>query len=112
MSEQVAADKDPLEERFGAEMQVATEEDRQAARDALAESRALVAHYLGSNANDCPEVVQNRAVIECAGELYQRRAARNGVMIFGGDDVQTVRVARDPMVAARPMLRPYILGFA
>lgn len=77
----------------------------------LTEARALVESQVGGAA--IPDDVRNRAVIEVAAELYHRRSAPNGVKSFadGFDGSSVIRVARDPLVAARPLLAPY-LGLA
>lgn len=77
----------------------------------LTEARALVESQVGGA--PVPNDVQDRAVIEVAAELYHRRSAPNGVKSFadGFDGASVIRVARDPLVAARPLLAPY-LGLA
>lgn len=61
-----------------------------------------------------PEPVLDRATLEVGSELFHRRQAPNGIAQFASPDGgQGVRVARDPMVAARPILAPFLpLGFA
>lgn len=59
-----------------------------------------------------PETIRRRAVMEVAAELYHRKSAPNGIKSFADlDGASAVRVARDAMVAARPLLAPY-LGLA
>nr|WP_300339923.1 hypothetical protein [Actinomyces sp.] len=56
-----------------------------------------------------PEETRARAVMEVAAELYHRKSAPNGIKSYGDlDGVAAVRVARDAMVAARPLLAPYL----
>lgn len=60
-----------------------------------------------------PDSVLDRAVIEAGSELFNRRTAPNGISQFAAADGAPVRIARDPMVAARPILAPFLpLGFA
>ena len=62
-----------------------------------------------------PDPVVDRAVLETGAELYHRRSARNGISQFATPDtVSPMRIARDPLVAARPLLAPYLWagGFA
>lgn len=70
------------------------------------EAPALITPYL---AIDPPPAVLDRATLEVAADLFHRKKARNGVTAFdtsdGGD---TVRINRDPMAAAWPILRPYL----
>lgn len=55
-----------------------------------------------------PEAVRTRAVIEVAAELFHRRNAPNGIKSFGDlDGAAAIRVARDALVAARPLLDPW-----
>jgi hypothetical protein len=55
-----------------------------------------------------------RAILECGSELFYRRNAPSGITQFATPDGQSaVRVARDPMVGAYPILAPYMAaGFA
>lgn len=71
----------------------------------------LVAGYVGSS--KVPERILARAVLEVGSELYHRKDAPNGVSNFQTFEAAPIRIARDPMVAARPLLTPYLLpGFA
>ena len=76
------------------------------------EATALVNLYCGLVV--VPAVVLKRAKIECGSELYHRRSAPNGIAQFATlDGGSAVRVARDPMIAAIPILIPYVgLGVA
>jgi hypothetical protein len=73
----------------------------------------LVASQIGSGAN-IPTTIVDRATLEVAAELYHRKNAPNGVKNFAdGFDGAAIRVARDALVAARPLLAPYLpMGFA
>ena len=74
----------------------------------------LIASQIGS-ADGVPGDVLDRATLEVAAELYHRKNAPNGVKNFadGFDGAGAIRVARDALVAARPLLAPYLpLGFA
>lgn len=74
----------------------------------LDEAVALVDNECGTTS--IPEVVLHRAYIEVGSELYNRRAAPNGISQFTSGDGGAIRVARDPMVAARPILAPFLPG--
>lgn len=76
------------------------------------EAIALVAKFVGAATVDAD--VLNRAYLECGSELYHRRSAPNGVAQFATlDGGSAVRVARDPMVGAYPILAPWVgLGLA
>ena len=57
-----------------------------------------------------PETVLERAYLEVGSELFNRRSAPNGVAQFTTFDGAAIRIARDPMVGAYPLLRRFI-GF-
>lgn len=78
------------------------------------ESTELVDLFCGIAVGDVPASVLQRATIECGSELFHRRSAPNGIAQFATlDGGSAVRVARDPMVGAYPLLTPYIgLGIA
>ena len=71
--------------------------------DCWTEASALVAKFVGTATVNAD--VLNRAKIECGSELYHRRSAPNGLAQFATlDGGAAVRVARDPMIAAYPIL--------
>lgn len=72
------------------------------------EAIALVAHHIAQAT--VPEVVRDRAVIEVAADLFHRQQTRLGVVGFADNDLNPMRVTRDPMAAARPILAPYLPG--
>lgn len=76
------------------------------------EAVELVNKFVGTAT--VPAAVLLRAKIECGSELFHRRSAPNGVAQFATLDGGTaIRVARDPMVGAYPILMPYVgLGVA
>ncbi len=57
-----------------------------------------------------PEEVLDRAIEEVGAELFNRKSAKNGIAQFGAVDGQPVRIARDPMVAAYPLLDRFVGG--
>ena len=75
----------------------------------------LVDQYLGldpatSATRVIPAGVKRRACLEVASELYHRRNAPNGVAQFAALDGAPVRVARDPMLGAYPILNRFVPG--
>ncbi|MBD8466794.1 hypothetical protein IFU30_10995 [Plantibacter sp. CFBP 8798] len=76
------------------------------------QASALVSQHVRSAV--VPDSIVERATLEVGSELYHRRQAPNGIATFGGmDGGQAIRVARDPMVGAYPILAPFLgLGFA
>lgn len=76
-----------------------------------AEACALVARYLGAQALAVPVEVARRAQLEVAAELFHRRKAPNGIQQFATANGEVgVRVARDPMLGAYPLLDRYVSG--
>lgn len=75
-----------------------------------AEAQALVTVALGASASLVPEPILDRATLEVGSELYHRRNAPNGISQFATTDGAPIRVARDPMVGAWPLLKPYMIG--
>jgi len=75
----------------------------------LATSADLVTRYVGTV--EVPDSVLDRSVLEAASELFHRRQAPNGISQFATvDGTSAMRVARDPMVAAYPILSPFMAG--
>lgn len=75
--------------------------------DVLAEAVELVDHHIGP-IDTVPDKIRDRAILEVGSELYHRRQAPNGISQFATPDGPPIRVARDPMVGAYPILRPYV----
>jgi hypothetical protein len=73
----------------------------------LAEATELISVFIGTVV--VPSVVKDRAVKETASELYHRRNAPNGLSQFASFDGTPIRVARDPMVGAYPILGRYMV---
>lgn len=72
------------------------------------EAIELVDTYAGTAV--VPAVVMIRAYLEVAADLWHRRTARNGVAGFEDAEISPspVRINRDPMTPAYPLLRPYV----
>lgn len=83
-----------------------SEADDAQVEDAWDTAYALVTTYVG--AAEVPTVIFDRAVLEVGSELFHRKNAPNGVAQFNTFDAAPIRVARDPMVAAYPLLSPYL----
>lgn len=67
---------------------------------------ALVTDYIGETT--VPAEIVALATKEVGAELFHRRSAKNGVMQFAAPDAAPARIARDPMVAAYPLLDRYV----
>lgn len=77
----------------------------------LAEAEALVTGLLGRAASErVDESVRDRAVLETASTLWHKRTTKLGVIGIGDTDAQPVRAARDPLIVARSILGPYLIG--
>lgn len=75
-----------------------------------AEAEALVVRYIGASALP-PERIVTRATLEVGAELFHRRQAPGGITQFATvDGPSPVRLARDPMLAAYPILDPFLPG--
>jgi hypothetical protein len=70
----------------------------------LASAIQMVTKFIGSAR--VPQNVIDSAVLSCGSELFHRRSAPNGVAQFA-DMGSVVRIAKDPMNAAREMLLPF-----
>lgn len=67
----------------------------------------LVTQHVGGAT--VPDSVLRVAVREVGADLFHRRKSRNGVTTFaGGEGVTPIRLNRDPLTAAYPILRPYL----
>lgn len=74
------------------------------------EAQGLVTVAASGTWTDIPASVLDRAIIEVAADLYHRQSTRLGVSGFADNDLNPVRITRDPMAAARPILAPYLAG--
>lgn len=74
--------------------------------DCAGTAETLVDGYIGEAS--VPADVRDRAVLEVGSELYNRRNAPNGIAQFATPDAAPIRVARDPLVGAYPILRHYV----
>lgn len=70
------------------------------------EAAAMVTGEIGEHA--VPAEVKARAVLEVGAELFHRRQSRNGIAGLDSPEVAPMRIARDPMKAAMPILQPYL----
>lgn len=94
--------------------------------DALATADALVSEYIYAHedyylykepapveihpTSGVPQAVKDRAVLEVAAELYHRKNTKNGIAQFAVPDMASpIRIARDPMVAAYPILNRFLM---
>ena len=78
-----------------------------------AEATALVMNFVGAeNPFKVPTPILSRSILEVGADLYYRKSTRNGITSFGGGDMpspEPFRINRDPMAAAYPLLRPFLV---
>lgn len=67
---------------------------------------ALITEHIGGSV--VPAAVLDRAHLELGAELFHRKSTKNAIAQFAADGTPAVRIARDPMVAVRPLLDPYL----
>lgn len=81
------------------------------AAESRTEAKQLVDDFIGGDTNPfgVPETVVARAVLEVGADLFYRRASKNGTVQLGGAETQLFRISRDPMAAAYPLLRRYLV---
>jgi|GEM_PF-2200596 len=86
-------------------------DDKPFAAESDALARVMVHDFIGGKANPfgVPSEVVERAVLEVGADLYYRKASRNGVVQLDGVEPQLYRLNRDPMAAAYPLLRRYLV---
>lgn len=75
-------------------------------KECVEQAEALVTRFVGQV--PVPSVIVDRAVLEVGSELFHRKQAPNGIAQFATAEGQSpIRVARDPMIAAYPILQPF-----
>jgi hypothetical protein len=84
---------------------IGTKETGEFIEGCLQSGKQMVAKFVGSA--NVPQAVLDNAVLSCGSELWHRRSAPNGVAQFA-DMGTAVRIAKDPMNAAREMLLPFV----
>ena len=72
---------------------------------ALTAGHAMVDKFQGDAT--VPGEVHRQAILMCSSEIFLRRSSPQGVTQFASMDGNPVRAAKDPMNAARELLRPY-----
>lgn len=86
-------------------------DDTAFAAESATVAQTMVDDFIGgaSNPFGVPDEVVARAVLEVGADLYYRKASRNGVATIEGVEPQMFRLNRDPMAAAYPLLRRYLV---
>ncbi|GAA2082203.1 hypothetical protein GCM10009840_17880 [Pseudolysinimonas kribbensis] len=72
-----------------------------------ARADALVTAYVGSA--EVPSAILDGATLDVGAELYHRRNAPSGITQFAtAGDASPIRLARDPMTSAYPVLARWV----
>lgn len=72
------------------------------------EAEALVDKFIGEAS--VPSEIRLRALLVTGSELYHARSAPNGIYQGASFDGSPIRIARDPMTPAYPILRQWVGG--
>lgn len=72
---------------------------------------ALVATDLGGDIFNVPVEVLDRVHLLVGADLFHMRGTKNGVSQFASPDAGAIRIGRDPLQAARPILAPYRMSW-
>lgn len=84
---------------------IGTDETSDFVTECLTAGHALVTKFVGTTT--IPVAIHDNAVLMAASELFYRRQSPQGVTQFAAMDGNPIRAAKDPMNAARELLRPY-----
>lgn len=86
---------------------IGTDETGDFITSCLDSGESLVDNYIGE-VTTVPEHVHDQAVLIVASELFHRRSAPNGIAQFASMDGNPIRMGKDPMSAAYPILLPFV----
>jgi hypothetical protein len=84
---------------------IGTDETSDFVTECLTAGHALVTKFVGTAT--VPVSIHDNAVLMASSELFYRRQSPQGVTQFAAMDGNPIRAAKDPMNAARELLRPY-----
>ena len=84
---------------------IGTDETSDFVSECLTAGHALVTKFIGTAT--VPVTIHDNAVLMASSELFYRRQSPQGVTQFAAMDGNPIRAAKDPMNAARELLRPY-----
>lgn len=85
-------------------------ERRQALTTLVTTASELVINYAGKWWDHIPTSVQNQVLTTVARELETREKSPGGIFAAFGEHDGAIRLARDPMTLAYPLMRPYLPG--
>ncbi len=103
-------DVEPTPANLAEYVQAVSTEDIAHAESCTAEAAVLVQHAIGQdNPFSVPDEIIARCELEVGAELYYRKRTRHGISSFDGvEGAMPLRISRDPMTAAWPLLRQFI----
>ena len=84
---------------------IGTDENSTFVDECLTAGHALVTKFIGTAT--VPVTVHDNAILMASSELFYRRQSPQGVTQFAAMDGNPIRAAKDPMNAARELLRPF-----
>ena len=84
---------------------IGTDETSDFVSECLTAGHALVTKFVGTAT--VPSTIHDNAVLMASSELFYRRQSPQGVTQFASMDGNPIRAAKDPLNAARELLRPY-----
>lgn len=88
----------------------ASDDDDDFVEECFNEAVEFVTDYVGDKF--VPEIKLDAAIKVTGRDLYAQRDSPQGVGQFSDTNDTPIRVARDPLVAAKPILRKYVQGIA
>lgn len=74
----------------------------------VTQATALITQHAGAGIDQVPDHVLDLAVTAVGSELWAQRNAVGGVLAAFADMGTSVRLARDPLIAARAILAPWL----
>lgn len=87
-----------------------TSERREVLTQYITTAEHLVTHYAGTAWITVPESIQIHVITLVARELETRDKSPGGVFAAFGEHDGGIRLARDPLTLAYPLLKPYLQG--
>lgn len=74
----------------------------------VTQATALITQHAGDRAASVPEQIMDLAITSVGSELWAQRNAVGGIVAAFADMGTSVRLARDPLIAARAILAPWL----
>ncbi|XCB29637.1 hypothetical protein RQN30_10700 [Arcanobacterium hippocoleae] len=90
--------------------QLAGREPDENTKQYIREAQALIYNFCGSQSVNVPEPLLTQAILIVTREIETREKSPGGIFAAFGEQDGAVRLARDPMTMAYPLLRPFLGG--